>query len=216
MVSAVLLMAGKGTRTGLKENKTLLKINNKPLFMYSMERFLELNIEVVLVINKKEEDIIKKYLNGKDVKIAYGGNTRGESSYNGLLKCSNDYVLIHDAARPFVSREVIKKVISSYPKPALVYSQVINTIKQKTPDGIITIDRDSLLSAETPQAALKCDFLKAYKKAFCDKLYNTDDISLIERYITRNIELISSSGNKKITTHEDILEAKVRLGEINV
>lgn len=216
MNSAIILMAGKGTRTGLTENKTLVKINNKPVFMYSLEKFLDLGLEVVLVINKKEENIVKKYITNLDVKIAYGGTTRGGSSYNGLLKCSGEYVLIHDAARPFIPVEAIKMTLNYFPSPVVVCSKVINTIKEITPRGLKTLERSRLLSAETPQAALRKDFLDAYKKAFEDEYLSTDDISLIERYITNDIRIVITNGNNKITTSEDLTIAKVRLGEYNV
>lgn len=216
MNSVIILMAGKGQRTGLQNNKALTKINNKPLFMYSLETFYDLDIEIVLVINKLEEETIKEYTKDLDIKIAYGGNSRSESSYNGLLCCKGEYVLIHDAARPFIKKQVIEEALLSKPRPSLVCSDSVNTIKIINSNGIETLDRTKLIVAETPQGAMRKDFLLAYEKAYKSKLSNTDDISLIERYITSDIRLIKTVGNNKITTPEDVVLAKVRLGEVDV
>ena len=83
MISVVLLMAGRGTRMGLNENKILLKLGDKPLFMYSLEKFLKHNFEVVCVINENDKDKIIPIL-PKNVKYVLGGKERGDSVLNGI------------------------------------------------------------------------------------------------------------------------------------
>lgn len=212
MISVILLMAGKGRRMNYKENKILMEIDNKPLFMYPLNTFFSLGVEVICVISKDDEDKIVPLL-PKGVKYTYGGVERGDSVYNGLKLSTGDYVLIHDAARALISKECINKIISNIDnnKAILTYLSVKDTIKEKKDDKLITLNREALVAAATPQCASREILLNAYEKAKSDNLHFTDDIALIEKYYPNiKIDLIEANPEDfKITNQLDYQLAKL-------
>ena len=88
-----------------------LELGSKKVFQYSLDKFLEYDFEVICVTKEEYKHYLEGYLD--KIKIVIGGNTRQESVYNGLLACNNDYVMIHDAARPFVSNKIIDDCVMS-------------------------------------------------------------------------------------------------------
>ena len=219
MISVILLMAGKGRRMNYKENKILMEIDNKPLFMYPLNTFFSLGVEVICVISKDDEDKIVPLL-PKGVKYTYGGVERGDSVYNGLKLSTGDYVLIHDAARALISKECINKIISNIDnnRAILTYLSVKDTIKEKKEDKLITLNREALVAAATPQCASREILLNAYEKAKSDNLHFTDDIALIEKYYPNiKIDLIEANPEDfKITNQLDYQLAKLLVERNNL
>lgn len=219
MISVILLMAGKGRRMNYKENKILMEIDNKPLFMYPLNTFFSLGVEVICVISKDDEDKIVPLL-PKGVKYTYGGVERGDSVYNGLKLSTGDYVLIHDAARALISKECINKIISNIDnnRAILTYLSVKDTIKEKKEDKLITLNREALVAAATPQCASREILLNAYEKAKSDNLHFTDDIALIEKYYPNiKIDLIEANPEDfKITNQLDYQLAKLLVERNNI
>jgi 2-C-methyl-D-erythritol 4-phosphate cytidylyltransferase len=206
-------MAGVGSRMNINQNKVLLPLNNKPVFMHSYDKFKEKGLEIICVINPTDEEQVRNYL--PDAKITFGGSTRQESVYNGLLKCSGDYVFIHDAARPLLSNKVIDDLIekSNQQKPILTYHKCKNTIKDISV-GIKTIDRENIILATTPQCSSLEDMLYCHNKAKKDNYLATDDIALIEKYLCKEIILVEANEeNFKITTKLDYELANLILKE---
>ena len=146
----------------------------------------------------------------KNVKIAYGGKERQDSVYNGLKlldeKC--DVVLIHDGARPFVSDKIIDKSIEEAKehKAIVVGVPVKDTIKVIDNDKNIvdTPNRSVLWAVQTPQTFDYNILIDAYKDAFKNKFYGTDDAMLVERIGYKVKMLEGSYNNIKITTQEDL------------
>ncbi|MDE6241794.1 MAG: 2-C-methyl-D-erythritol 4-phosphate cytidylyltransferase [Anaeroplasmataceae bacterium] len=207
MISAVVMMAGNATRMHIKENKVFLPLGNKSIFEYSLDMFLSYSFEVICVIRKEDRHHLKEY-EGK-VKIVYGGKTRQESVYNGLKEATEPFVLIHDAARPFVSRETIESCIKSLRenKACLVVAPCKDSVYQKTP--LKTIERTELVLAQTPQGGKTKDLLEVHQKALEEGFKATDDISLLLKYKDQMVELIESDDvNFKITTQLDYITAK--------
>ena len=116
MNSGIILMAGSGERSHLSYNKTLYNYLGKPLFIYSLDAFYnhpEID-EIFLVINIKDEqeilELIKIYDN---INIVYGGKTRNESLKNALEKAKGEKIIVHDAARPNITKSDITSIINS-------------------------------------------------------------------------------------------------------
>ncbi len=200
MYTAVILAAGKGERTGLSTNKTNIILDHKPLFMHSVDVFVNSGFNVVLVINKNDEDFIKKW--ALNIKYVYGGATRGESVQNGLKKVSTKYVYIHDSARPFINEVMvneIKQLLHKY-DAVLTCKDVVNTIYNK---DLNIVDRNTLLEAETPQAFLTKKIKDSYAKK--DSKIYTDDISVFKEFYNDEIGLYYHGfNNVKITTERDL------------
>lgn len=211
MFSAILLMAGKGERMNMDINKILLPLGNKKVYEYSLEVLLKTVDEVICVISKDNEEIIKSL--PKNVKYTFGGKTRQESVINGLKMVSNDYVLIHDSARPFITKELINEIKEELlnDKNVLVCSECKDTIKEQRGTKINTLDRDKLIKAYTPQCSKKDILLDSYNKALKDNMQFTDDLSIVEYYHPEiDTKLIYASDDLfKITTKLDYELAKL-------
>lgn len=216
MNGVVIVAAGTGSRMNMGINKQFIKLEGKEIIAYTIEKFYNnSNIEDIVVVVKEDEseffkkEILDKY-NFKNVKIAYGGKERQDSVYNGLKlldeKC--DVVLIHDGARPFVSDKIIDKSIEEAKehKAIVVGVPVKDTIKVIDNDKNIvdTLNRSVLWAVQTPQTFDYNILIDAYKDAFKNKFYGTDDAMLVERIGYKVKMLEGSYNNIKITTQEDL------------
>jgi 2-C-methyl-D-erythritol 4-phosphate cytidylyltransferase len=216
MNGVVIVAAGTGSRMKMEINKQFIKLNEKEIIAYTIEKFYKhKNIQDIVVVIKEEEaeffkeNILKKY-KFENIKIAYGGNERQDSVYNGLKLLDNkcDTVLIHDGARPFVSGYTIDKSIEEVKKhkAVVVGVRVKDTIKviNDKNDIIDTPDRSKLWAVQTPQTFDYNILLKSYEDAFEHGFYGTDDAMLVER-IGYKVKMVEGSYNNiKITTQEDI------------
>lgn len=215
MNSVIIVAAGSGRRMNLDINKQYIKLDEKEMIAHTIEVFYKnQNIDEIIVCIKEEEreifeqEILDKY-NFNNIKIAYGGKERQDSIYNGLKKLdeNSNIVLIHDGARPFVSNEIINKAIDAAKKDkaAVVGVPVRDTIKV-IEDGIVksTPARETLWSAQTPQTFEKDLIVRAYKNAYENNFYGTDDSMLVEFLGQKVTMVLGSYENIKITNQEDI------------
>ena len=213
MNSVIIVAGGSGSRMNMNINKQFIKINEKEVIAHTIDKFYknEYIDEIILVVKEDEidyfkENIIKKY-GYKNIKIALGGKERQDSVYNGLkiVDKNCDMVLVHDGARPFVSKEIIKKAVTETKKASVIGVRVKDTIKVVNNNEIIsTPNRNTLWAIQTPQT-FKYDLLKiAYEKAYEENFYGTDDSSLVEN-LGEKVNIIEGSyENIKITTKEDL------------
>lgn len=195
MNTAIILAAGKGLRTGQSKNKILYYLNHKPIFMHSVDAFLSLGFAVVLVINKDDEERIKKHYQGTYV---YGGKTRMDSVYNGLKEAKTEYVYIHDAARPFIKEEAITDIQTMLKTHDAVMA--CHFVKDTIYQNGKALDRESLISALTPQAFKREKYVQCFKGNYQQF---TDDISLYQSFYNEEVGLVYTK-NDKITTKEDL------------
>lgn len=208
MVSFVIVCAGSSTRMQSAENKNLLLLDDKPLFMHSAQKFLKYSDDVIVVCKEEEKELFDKYYHN----LVIGGSNRLESVYNGIKKAQHDICFIHDGARPNISYEDIDKLFDNIDSlPLFLGSYVDNSIKK----DLKNICRDNLVLAYTPQVVLKEDYLKAYELKTKDY---TDDVDLIYDVLGKKPKMIlGKKDNYKITTKEDYLEllknnAKTKIG----
>lgn len=209
----ILLLAGSGERCGLGYNKVLYKINNQPLFLYSLKKFLDFDEckKVVLVIQENEKDEIFKYIDEKylgKIDFVFGGNIRQQSVLNGLEKVNEKYVLVHDGARPCITREDIEKVFFSlsegYENVALV-TPVKECTRQKNDCFSEVIKRENLFSMKTPQGLNSKLLKEALIKGKNDNVLFYDDVSALEKYCSvAPYFVIGKDTNIKLTTKEDL------------
>lgn len=208
--SAIVLCAGKGSRSGLTYNKMLYCFKNKTVYEMSMEIFLndERCKQIVVVTKEEELDDLKKLISSKKIDYVFGGKERQDSVYNGLRVVKEDYVLIHDGARPYLKKENIDDILECLNKndACLLVVPVKDTIKVCIDGNIVkTLPREQLVQAQTPQA-FKTELIKRCYQKGKDKNYiATDDASLVEYF--ENIEVkavLGSYSNIKITTPDDL------------
>lgn len=214
-IFCIILAGGKGSRLNPQIPKQFLKIDDKSILELSILEFYHSNhiskIQLVInpsfVTNTKEQ--ISKY---GLLEPVTGGKTRQESVLNGLkaiCKYKPDYVLIHDAARPFIDCLTIQKIVDSLKKNDAVVPAVklVDSLKYCEDNIVIkSVARDSLYQIQTPQAF---KFDKIYKYHLQTKDNNfTDDASIFENF-GEQVKIIEGSiNNFKITTNEDLQRAK--------
>jgi 2-C-methyl-D-erythritol 4-phosphate cytidylyltransferase len=217
-ISLIFLSGGIGSRLKSKLPKQYIKILNKPIALYSFEKFLNVkNIsEIIVVCEDTYKNIFKI---NKNIKFATPGKRRQDSVYNGLLQVNpkSNYVLIHDSARPFIDEKLILKLINEgVKKDAIALAhKTINTLKEtnQSQEIIKTIDRSKIYEMQTPQIIKTSLLKKAYKFVNENNLCVTDDLSLIELLNIKTNVLLSDNKNFKITTLFDLKLAKLLLHE---
>ncbi|WP_420264152.1 2-C-methyl-D-erythritol 4-phosphate cytidylyltransferase [Candidatus Magnetominusculus dajiuhuensis] len=216
--TAIVPAAGAGSRFGSVTNKVFHPVGGRPVLIRVLEILdTSWSIDEVIVVFKDSDKaagtaLIKKYGISKAKKIARGGLTRQESVFNALKLVDNkdSVVLIHDAARPFLSQELIISSLESLDGCEGVVSAVPlkDTIKEVR-DGfaVKTLDRALLAAVATPQVFHYGTIFDAYKRAAADGLNFTDDTSAVEHYGGRIRIIPGDYNNIKITTPEDIVFA---------
>ena len=208
--SAIVLCAGKGSRSGLTYNKMLYRFKNKTVYEMTMDIFLndERCKQIVVVTTEEELVDLNKLMSSKKIDYVFGGKERQDSVYNGLQVVKEDYVLIHDGARPYLKKENIDDILECLNKnnACLLVVPVKDTIKVCMDGNIVkTLPREQLVQAQTPQA-FKTELIKrCYQKGKDQNYIATDDASLVEYF--KNIEVkavLGSYSNIKITTPDDL------------
>lgn len=222
--SVIIVAAGKGKRMSTDISKQFIKLNDKPILVYTIECFDKCEVidDIVVVTSRDymdycKDEIIDKYEFKNDIKIIVGGKERQDSVYNGLktIASNTDIVLIHDGVRPFIEQRHINNVIkSAYESDACVLGvKVKDTIKLSDNSGFVvsTPKRDNMWAIQTPQAFKYGLILEAYEHAIKDNFLGTDDSMLVERLGYKVKIEEGSYNNIKITTKDDLITAKIIL-----
>lgn len=228
-VYAVILASGKGERMNCGIPKQFLKIKDKSLVEYAIEAFEKnRNIDSIIIVTEsasreKLNEIIGNAHYTKVSAIVDGGRTRFESSVNGVnaVPEKEAKILIHDAARPFVSQRIIDETVSALDKyPAVeVAVKATDTIIERN-DGFLlsaTTERDRMMQVQTPQGFSLEVIKKAHEAAMKESdLKATDDCGLIFRYGICDVFVVEGDRqNIKITYPEDLLFANYVVDALN-
>ena len=217
---AIIFAGGVGQRmhsAGIP--KQFLKLHDKPILVYTLEKFqYSKSVDAIILVCIENwiiycREIVKKYNLSKVVDIIPGGHTGFESIDNGLVRAKelyleNSIVLIHDGVRPLIDQETIDANIESVKiyGSAITVSPAIETIiKQNETNDIETIiDRKSCQIARAPQSFFLKDIYDAHKKAKSDGLFDfVDSATLMFHYGYSLHSVIGSTDNIKITTPKD-------------
>lgn len=224
-VTAIITAAGKGSRMKASLPKQFLELHGRSVLERAVEPFQNsCYVDDILVVSDKDFEELCKNICCKFSKVkevVTGGNERQDSVNNGLKHVHEGYVLIHDGARPYVTEEVINNVIFDTEKfgAAVPCVPVKETVRQlqgknfaevKSADSK-TLDRNSLYTVQTPQGFETTLIKEAFKKAYEEGFYGTDDASLAERMGVQVAISEGSYANIKITTKED-LPVEMRVG----
>lgn len=221
--AAVLPAGGLGKRMGGNIPKQLMVLGGKPVYRYCLETFLSMDeiAEVVMAVPADWKDHFEKEIFGQSpseldalitnkLKIVVGGAERWQSVENGVnaLTSGAEYVLVHDVARPFISKEIILDVCKTLVEKGscLVAKPAVDTIKIAK-DGRVqqTIDRNTVWMAQTPQAASIALLKKLYGRIAAEPLNftPTDEASILE-YFSEPVYIVKGNTlNDKLTTPED-------------
>lgn len=167
--SAIVLCAGSGTRTGLKYNKMFYKLDGQTVYEKTMHIFLsdERCKQVVVVTKEQEQKDFASLIHDERILFTLGGQERQDSVYEGLKEVSEDYVLIHDGARPYLSRAVIDRILEGLEVHDAILPMVKckDTIKRVINNKVIeTLKREELYQAQTPQSFKSALIKEAYQR----------------------------------------------------
>jgi 2-C-methyl-D-erythritol 4-phosphate cytidylyltransferase len=222
-ITAIIAGGGSGKRMGSQDNKLFVEIAGTALLALTVKTFdsAEMIDEIIIAVPADEIERTKTLIMKQSFKkvshVIAGGQTRQASVFNGLQSVSadTDVVVIHDGARPFVTKEIIARAVDSLKacKAAVVGMPVKDTIKTVNESGFIinTLNRNLLWQAQTPQVFDAQLIKEAYRLAQKDGFQATDDSSLVERLGERVKMIQGSYDNIKITTPEDIITAEAIL-----
>jgi 2-C-methyl-D-erythritol 2,4-cyclodiphosphate synthase/2-C-methyl-D-erythritol 4-phosphate cytidylyltransferase len=214
--AAIIVAAGESSRMKTKIRKPFLELASKPIICYSLEIFNKINDikEIIVVAQKDDEEKILKivdlYKIHKFKKVAIGSKTRQGSVFSGVLSCSNNitHFVIHDSARPLISKKVVVKILNASKKhnAVAVCNALNDTIKKVNNEGYVekTINRKDIFKIQTPQAFEKSLYLKGMNTAIKNKKDYTDDCQLIENINEKVFLLKENEINFKITKPEDL------------
>ena len=177
---------------------------------------------IVISVNSEYEDYVKnllqKYVEKKTTNIVLGGKERQNSVYNALTSPyidNSEIILIHDAVRPFASKNLIKKIIYATNEygAAIPGLKPKETIKKVNLDHFVdsTINRDKLINVQTPQGFKKDLILKAHNSVIHNNSLYTDDASIIELFGYKIKVVEGEETNIKITNPIDFLLSEALL-----
>lgn len=221
-IYAIIVAGGSGSRMKSEIPKQFLPLNNKPILIHTVEKFLQVpDIQVIVVLPKNDieywheitatNEIIQSYKNA--IKITVGGASRFQSVKNGLNTIETDgLVAVHDGVRPLINLEIIQNSfqVAAQKGSAVTSVWVKDSVRQVDNNGESNaLDRTKLKLVQTPQTFQ----INLMKRAFEveEQPFFTDCASVLE-YAGEKITLIDGAyENIKITTPEDMLVAEAFL-----
>lgn len=217
---AVLLMAGSGSRLNSKEPKQFIEVNQKPLFIYTLEKFISVKDihQIILVVNEDKIELVKDILNKfnlqkPNIKIISGSSTRTKSLKNACdylnqnLEDKDLFIITHDVARPLVSSSIIKNHLDN----AHLKDSVINTTIKSNDSLSIDdnaskkmLDRNKVYKHQTPQSVYLKHLLNVFKEPPSVWENKTDLWDLLQNQNLNLINLQGDESNFKITAQFDL------------
>ncbi|MFW5947879.1 MAG: 2-C-methyl-D-erythritol 4-phosphate cytidylyltransferase [Gemmatimonadota bacterium] len=216
--AAVLPAGGAGLRMGSERRKQYARLAGEPIVVRAVRPFLEHPAVEWVVVALPEEDVAAPpvELPGAVIRVA-GGAERGDSVRSGLdaVPEAAETVVIHDAARPLLTRELLDRVLGAVTPEtgAIAALPVADTVKRVDDRRFITgtVDRTGLWRAQTPQAFPRTMIARAYARAAQDGVAASDDAALVERYGGRVVVVDGDPRNLKVTRTEDLALAELLL-----
>jgi 2-C-methyl-D-erythritol 4-phosphate cytidylyltransferase/2-C-methyl-D-erythritol 2,4-cyclodiphosphate synthase len=224
-VGVVVPAAGRGSRFGSPENKVWSSVAGRTVLEWTLSTFqAHPEVDVIVVVGAAEEvERLQEATSsfGKVTAVVAGGASRQESVGNGLvaLPAGCDVVLVHDAARPAVSRELISRVIEGAVEngAAVPGLRISDTVKRVSGEGLIaeTVPREELRTVQTPQGARLADLRAAYEKLGPAVAQATDEAGVLEAagFTVRMVE--GDPANLKVTHPGDLERVAASLQRSN-
>ncbi len=228
-IAAILPAAGLGTRMGAETPKQFLELDGAPLVLMSLRRISSCPLVTDIFIATRAEEVprLEARIRGEripqPVRVVRGGDSRQESVAQALREVPNDteIVLVHDAVRPFVTREQVERVIAEARRchAAILGIPAMDTVKEvkraSLPEDVAlitaTIPRERIVLAQTPQAFSTKLLKEAFARAEADGVSASDEAGLVERLGHDVHVVLGSERNIKITRPADMELARFYL-----
>ncbi|HEV8385830.1 MAG TPA: 2-C-methyl-D-erythritol 4-phosphate cytidylyltransferase [Candidatus Acidoferrales bacterium] len=230
-IAAILPAAGLGTRMGADTPKQFLDLDGVPLVIFTLRRLAACSsISEFLIATRSEEvpglaERVALEKIDRPVHVVRGGGNRQESVAHALAEVdpATEIVVVHDAVRPFVTREQVDRVINEARArgAAILGIPAIDTVKEvkraSLPQDVAlitaTIPRERIVLAQTPQAFAYALLREAFAKADEDGSVGSDEASLVERLGHAVHVVLGSERNIKITRPADMELARFYLAQ---
>ena len=219
-LAVVIPAAGSGKRMG-GVRKQFLELAGEPMLLHTLRPFLEHPVVrwVVVALSSEDADDPPAWLRGVDPRVALvrGGSERADSVMRALAAVPDeaDVVLVHDAARPLVTRELIDRTVAAVREGqgAIAALPISDTVKRVANGAIVeTPDRAELYRAQTPQAFPRALLVEAYRAAALLGRTTTDDAAMVERYGKGHVVVVEGDPeNVKVTDPADMTIASALL-----
>lgn len=228
-IVAILPAAGLGTRMGAETPKQFLELDGTPIAVLSVRRIASCDLITDIIVATRPDGIAKleakiaaEKLKQK-VRVIRGGDSRQESVARALEEVPDDteLVAVHDAVRPFVTREQITRVIEEarHCQAAILGIPAMDTVKEvkraSLPEDVAlitgTIPRERVVLAQTPQVFATKLLKEAFARAKADEVNASDEAGLVERLGHDVHVVLGSERNIKITKPADMELARFLL-----
>ena len=218
---AIVPASGTGVRFTGRIPKQFVKIKGKEIIAYTLNSLHKMTgIDSITIATRKEyfSKIMKIVFENKFekvTKIVEGGEHRMDSVYSALqnIICNEkDFIIVHDAVRPFIEKGLIKRLVAETKKHNVVIPGLLinDTVKRTDGKQVVTetISRENLYRIQTPQVFRYDVLMKSFEKAYRENYIGTDEASITEYagYKTKVIE--GEASNIKITLKEDLKKFK--------
>jgi 2-C-methyl-D-erythritol 4-phosphate cytidylyltransferase len=230
-IAAIVPAAGLGTRMGTDTPKQFLELDGLPLVLFTLRRLAACTAITGFWVATRAEDVaglterVRQLRLGRPVQVVRGGASRQESVANALAEvpAETELVLVHDAVRPFVTREQVERVLAEAQArgAAILGIPAIDTVKEvkraSLPEDVAlitaTIPRERIVLAQTPQAFSAPLLREAFARAEQDDVTASDEAALVERLGHNVLVVLGSERNIKITRPADMDLARFYLDQ---
>jgi 2-C-methyl-D-erythritol 4-phosphate cytidylyltransferase len=228
-ITAIIPAAGMGTRMGAETPKQFLELDGAPIAILSLRRIASCEQVTDIIVATRADNVAQLEARiGQErlkqrVRVVRGGDSRQESVAKALEMVPDDteIVIVHDAVRPFVTREQIARVIEEARKTraAILGIPAMDTVKEvkraSLPEDVAlitaTIPRERIVLAQTPQAFSTKLLKEAFARAQADGVTASDEAGLVERLGYEVHVVLGSERNIKITKPADMELARFYL-----
>lgn len=209
-LTVIITAGGIGQRMGADLPKQFLPVCGIPILQRTIQKFHDFNANAQLLLTLPEEwldywkNLCKEHSFSTPHQVISGGKERYDSVKKALSHAAGEIVLVHDGVRPFVSEDVITRVLASVDDQTAVVPAIpfTSSVRKGTQTKNVAVDRSTLWSVQTPQGFTKNVITRAYRQPFSREI--TDDASLVEKLGVSTTIVEGDVKNIKITTPLDL------------